>query len=101
MTTDDDAIQIRALLQEQARAIHAKDADAAFAPYAPDVVRFDLAPPLAISDRRALSKTDMKAWFATWDGPIGFDLRDLSWTLALLGRRRAGVQGHEAGPIRA
>lgn len=81
MTTDNDAARIRALLERQAKAIHDKDADAALAPYAPDAVRFDLAPPLATAGPRARSRPDLEAWFATWDGPIGFDLRDLGITV--------------------
>ena len=78
MTTDNDVAQIRALLEGQVSAIRAKDTDAALAPYAPELVRFDLAPPLATAGPQALDRADLEGWFATWDGPIGFELRDLA-----------------------
>jgi ketosteroid isomerase-like protein len=47
MTQDSDEIAIRALLDAQAQAIRSKEVDATLSPYGPDLVRFDLAPPLA------------------------------------------------------
>jgi PhnB protein len=76
MSTDEAAI--RTLLERRARATAAKDAGGSISALAPDVVSYDLAPPLA---RRGASAVDVNAarqWFATWDGPLGFDVTDLS-----------------------
>jgi ketosteroid isomerase-like protein len=60
-------------IRARAGAIAAKDASAVASYYASDVVAFDLAPPLKTTgfDRKAL-----EAWFATWDGPIGYEITD-------------------------
>jgi ketosteroid isomerase-like protein len=42
-----DEAQIRALVDDWARAIRAKDVDGVLRHYAPDLVHFSLAPPLA------------------------------------------------------
>ena len=49
--TDDPAI--RKIIEEPARAIHDRDAEAAVRYYSDDVVNFDLAPPLAHRGREA------------------------------------------------
>jgi PhnB protein len=69
---------IRALIDGWAKAIRAKDANGVMAHYAADSVTFDLAPPLVST------RTDAKglqAWFATWRGPIGYEIRDLHVTV--------------------
>jgi ketosteroid isomerase-like protein len=81
MTNDDDETQIRMLVQRWTNAIRTKDADGVLAPCAPDLVKFDLAPPLATAGPQALDRADLESWFSTWRGPIGFDLRDLSITV--------------------
>jgi PhnB protein len=43
-------------------------------------VRFDLAPPLAHAGADALDKQELESWFATWRGPIGYEVRDFSVT---------------------
>jgi PhnB protein len=67
--------QIRALVEERVAAIRAKDADAFLFTYAPDVVMFSLAPPL---QTRGVDKKAVEAWLASWQGPIGYEVRDLS-----------------------
>jgi PhnB protein len=71
-----DETQIRALIDDWTGAIRAKDVRGARAPYAPDVVVCDLAPPLWRVGSETLKKS-FEAWFPTWDGPIGFEIRDL------------------------
>lgn len=78
MTLDEAAI--RTLLEVHANAIRLKDAEQALAPYAPGSAIYDLAPPLAHrSDARA-DRAGIEAWFATWDGPIGYELKDIEVT---------------------
>jgi ketosteroid isomerase-like protein len=77
MTTEStDAAQIRALLDARAAALGAKDAPAVLSHYAPDTVLFDLAPPLRTAGPAALDKRELEGWFATWWGPLGYELKD-------------------------
>ena len=69
--------QIRALIDDWARAMRAKNADGVMAHYAPDSVTFDLAPPLISTGADA---EGLQAWFSTWPGPIGYEIRDLNIT---------------------
>ncbi len=78
MTTHANEIEIHKLLETKTNAIRRKDAAGALKPYAAEVIRYDLAPPLANAGPQALSKDRIEGWFATWDGPIGFELRTTS-----------------------
>jgi PhnB protein len=73
-----DEAQIRALIEEWASALRAKDAGGVIARYAPDIVIFDLAPPLLSTGGDA---NGLQAWFSTWQGPLGYEIRDLSITV--------------------
>jgi uncharacterized protein (TIGR02246 family) len=66
--------QIRALIDAWAGAMRAKDVDGVMAHYAPDSVTFDLAPPLISTGADAKG---LQAWFSSWQGPIGYEIRDL------------------------
>ena len=66
--------QIRSLIDDWADAMRAKDAERVVSHSAPDFVQFSLAPPLVAADADAKG---LQAWFATWQGPIGFEIRDL------------------------
>jgi ketosteroid isomerase-like protein len=70
--------EIRALIADWARAIRAKDVNAAMGHCAADVVAFDLAP-LQYAGADAL-KTSLAAWFPTFRGPVGYDIRKLDVT---------------------
>ena len=77
MTAESDTTareQIRALLNDRAAAITAKDARNAVAHYAPDVVSFELAPPLRYAGDEVRDPAGLDGWFETWDGPIGYDI---------------------------
>jgi PhnB protein len=69
--------QVRALVERWADAIRAKDVEGVLSQYGRDIVSFDLAPPLAHvgSDRMRESLT---AWFPTFRGPVGYEVRDLA-----------------------
>ena len=69
--------QIRALVDDWARAVRAKDVAGVIAHYAPGSVTFDLAPPLISTGADAKG---LQAWFSTWRGPLGYEIRDLNVT---------------------
>lgn len=73
-----DEAQIRRVIENWAEAVRNKDANGVLARYAPRLVHFSLAPPLlsTASDAKGLN-----TWFATWEGPIGYETRDLSVTV--------------------
>jgi ketosteroid isomerase-like protein len=80
MAQDSDEAVIRALLETQAQAIRTKDTDATLSPYVPELIRYDLAPPLATTGPEALDRNNLVAWFDTWRGPIRYDLKHFSIT---------------------
>src|SRR5476651_1498522 len=57
-------------------ALSAKDVDAVMASSAAGFVGYNLAPPLKAGGGRG----GLQGWFGTWDGPIGYELRDLKVT---------------------
>jgi ketosteroid isomerase-like protein len=74
---NDDEAAIRALIDERAAAMRGKDSARAMATLAPDIVAFELAPPLALGPEQALDEAGLTAWLAGWDGPVGIEIRDL------------------------
>jgi len=70
---------IRTLIEEWAKAVRAKDIDKVMAYYAPDVVVFDLLPPLQFVGA-AHYRQNWAEWFASWQGLIGYEMRDLTIT---------------------
>lgn len=60
---------ILAVLDDGFSAIAAGDADRAVAGYAPDVVAFELQPPLAFTGDAARDPDGLREWFATWQAP--------------------------------
>ena len=73
-----DEAQIRRRIEDWAKALRAKDLEGVMSHYAPDFLAFDLAPPL--QHRRDAVAKGLAEWFATWDGPIGYQIRDLAVT---------------------
>jgi uncharacterized protein (TIGR02246 family) len=71
------AAHIRALIDGQAEAIRAKDIDGSAANYAPDVLLFDVVNPLQSIGSDALRRR-LAEWFSSFEGPIGYELRDLT-----------------------
>jgi ketosteroid isomerase-like protein len=86
MTTSEatDDAQVRALIENWAQAVRDKNIDALMSRRAPDLLLYDLAPPLLYRGADAYRK-GLEEWFPTFRGPIAFEVRDYS------GRRR-GVQ---------
>jgi ketosteroid isomerase-like protein len=71
--------EIRGLVDAWAKAAHAKDVEAIMALYAPEIVAFDLAPPLL--HRADDIRKGLKEWFVTFRGPVEFEIRDLKVTV--------------------
>jgi len=70
------AAEIRALIDDRAKAIRAKDVEGSTAGYAPDVLLFDVVSPLRYVGRDAVRKR-LAEWFSSFEGPLGFEQRDL------------------------
>jgi ketosteroid isomerase-like protein len=70
---------IRERIEELATALRAKDIDAVMSIFAPDLVSFDIVPPL----RYVGADNKRRAWqeaFAMYAGPFGYELHDLNVT---------------------
>jgi ketosteroid isomerase-like protein len=74
MTSDET--QIRALLDSRSAAMGDKDIEGVMSLYSPDIVYFDLVPPLQYAGSSALRER-FSDWFGRWTGPIGQELGDL------------------------
>jgi uncharacterized protein (TIGR02246 family) len=77
---DNDVAAIRALIDDQGKAIRRRDVGGSVAGYAPDVLLFDVVNPLLSRGSAALRKR-LAEWFSSFQGPIGYELRDLSITM--------------------
>lgn len=80
IATASNEAEIRNVIADLSKALHDKDAKRVLSHYAPGSVVFSLAPPLQHAGSGATTEKDLKAWFATWDGPIGHETRDVSIT---------------------
>src|SRR5215217_4651902 len=69
--------EVRALLDRWSEAIRAKDIERLMALYAPDIVYFDLVPPLHYTGSAALRRNFLR-WFDAWQSEIGQEIRDLT-----------------------
>ncbi len=77
-----DEEQIRAVIAERAAAMRDRDAERFVAHYAPQIVKFDLAPPLLYTGPEARDAETLRAWFASNPGgPVGYEIRDLAVTV--------------------
>jgi uncharacterized protein (TIGR02246 family) len=74
-----DEAQIRALIDDWASALRAKDINRLIASYAPDVLTFDVVNPL---QRKGLDAARKRAqeWISSWQGPIECEIRELTIT---------------------
>jgi len=83
MTTENckalNAAQIRKLMDDRVNAVRTKDVNASMSNLAPDIVSFDVVNPL---QKIGLDTTRKRAqdWFSSFQGPIGYENRDLSIT---------------------
>lgn len=72
----DDEREIRSLINEWADGVRHKDVEKIMAHYAPDIVLYDLAPPLKYVGVDAY-RNGLENWFPSFDGPIGYEFTDL------------------------
>jgi uncharacterized protein (TIGR02246 family) len=68
--------EIKSLLDTWSAAVAAKDVDGLMTLYAPDIVYFDVVPPLRISGADAVRK-NFQRWFDIWSSGIKSESRDL------------------------
>ena len=71
--------QIRDLIDERTKAVCTKDSVGATSGIAPDVLTFDVVNPLQHSGSDASEKR-AEEWFASFQGSIGYEIRDLDIT---------------------
>jgi len=69
--------EVRSLLERWSGAIRTKDIDRLMSVYSPDIVYFDVVPPLRISGSDAIRRNFMR-WFETWESAIGVEIRELN-----------------------
>ena len=72
-----DERAIRKVIDDRAQALRAKDAAGVVAHGTKDIVQFSLAPPL---QAHGSGLEGLAAWFASWEGPIGYEVTSLSIT---------------------
>lgn len=73
-----DIEAIRAVLDDRAEAHQFKDAKRFVSHFAPDIVSFELAPPLAESGPAVLATDGWDAWYQTWRGGLDYQITQLS-----------------------
>lgn len=78
MTTPHETA-IKALVDDRIEAIRTKDRARLLASYAPQVLTFDVVPPLQNVGSDGVSQK-LEQWFGGYQGPITWDLRDLKIT---------------------
>lgn len=79
-TNANEETKIRALIDNWASAMRAKNADGVVSHYAPDTVKFILAPPLQYTRDNPYDKKELEKWFSSFQGPIDYENRDLNIT---------------------
>lgn len=70
-----DDTEVRQAIDNLVKAIRAKDLERVMAFYSPEIVSFDIEPPL-----QYVNTKHWKLTFAAYQGPIGYEMRDLSIT---------------------
>jgi len=96
--------ELSALFDRRSEAMRMKDIDRLMSLFSPDIVYFDLVPPLQYAGSAALRER-FEHWFEGWDGPIGMETHDLkTWAsgdaaAASMLIRASGTRtnGHEVG----
>jgi uncharacterized protein (TIGR02246 family) len=74
-----DEAQIRALIDDRAKAVRDKNVNEAISSIAPDIVSFDVVNPFQQIGSDAFKKS-AEDWFSSFAGSIGYEIRDLSIT---------------------
>jgi hypothetical protein len=93
---DSGEASIREFVGSLAQAIRSKDIDSLMAHYAPDVVVYDVRPPLAVQCAADYRK-NFERWFASMPGPLEYEMSDLRiWP-----RQRHSSERREGGLLGA
>ncbi len=74
-----DEAQIRGLIDARVKAVRSKDVNMAMSNIAPDILSFDVVNSLQYIGSDA-SRKRTEEWFSSFQGPIGYELRDLNIT---------------------
>ena len=74
-----DEVQIGKLMDDRIEAVRTKDVKASMSNLAPDVLLFDVVNPLQQVGSDA-SRSRAAEWFSSFEGPIGYEIRDLGIT---------------------
>jgi ketosteroid isomerase-like protein len=69
--------EVKALFDDRSEAMGMKDIDRTMSLYSPDIVYFDLVPPLRYEGSAAL-RARFSDWFERWESAIGQEVRDLN-----------------------
>ena len=69
--------QLRDLIDERVAAVHAKDPGPLAARQHPDVVSFNVLPPLTVRGSEAVQR-QTQDWFDAYPGPIGYEVSDVA-----------------------
>jgi PhnB protein len=77
MPSKTEEAAIRAVIEDWASALRSKDAARLLSHGVPGMVHFSLAPPLVDHDAGGNA---LQTWFDTWQGPVGYQFRDLTIT---------------------
>jgi ketosteroid isomerase-like protein len=72
----DSQSEVRALLDSRSDAVRQKDIDRLMSLYSPDIVYFDVVPPLSYEGSTALRGRFLD-WFDRWQGAIGQELENV------------------------
>ncbi len=72
--------EIRKLMVGWETAMRARDPEGLVSRYAPEIVKFDLAPPLRRTGPEAQDVNRLRSWFSGFEGPIDYEIRDLTVT---------------------
>jgi ketosteroid isomerase-like protein len=96
--------EILALLRAHDEAIARGDAASVIAPMSPDIVSYDLPPPLEYRGDEVRNVAGLEKWFATWDGPVTTEFSDpavlIDGDLAVaFGHSRMRGNKKDAGPV--
>ena len=75
-STASNEAQLRQLIEQWTQALYAKDLNTLMSYYAPDILTFDILPPLQYQGVDAYRK-NFEAWFAAVQGPIEYETRNL------------------------
>jgi ketosteroid isomerase-like protein len=75
-----DEAEIKRVIEGYVEAFRAKDLDGVMSIYAPEIVTFDVVPPLQYVGADAMRKR-WEAVFSSLPGPVGYEIADLSITV--------------------